>query len=440
MKRRFLLRFCAGIAALLCLAAPAAAEETDDAPQIDAPYAIVFNASDDGEILYGKQQDQPVYCGFLPRVMTCLLIAENVPDLDQTVTMTKEMLANTPKQSAAKLSAGETVSYKDLIVAIATVNSQEAAVAAAMTIDETLPAFIERMNARAQALGAKNTVFTNVTGSYTENTRQITTLADTAKILTETLKHEVIFEATRGRTAQITVDGKQRVLYTRNMLIEPSSDYYNAKAQGLFIYSEGTSAIATSLTDRGRRIVSVAVTDQGYASMYADAAKLLDYSGTRFTARTLLEKGAVLKEIKVRYGENKDFAVVVAAEAVNAYLPKIYLDQAPELIFDVPEQLTAPVEKNLVVGTVTVRCGGKEYGKVEVKTQGEVPLDNFALYSDKVKSFFASPYLWLVLGIICTLVGGYILLACHVNKPRRKRSKAKDTGGRIRVDIPEDDD
>ncbi|MBQ5820735.1 MAG: hypothetical protein IIW31_05825, partial [Clostridia bacterium] len=72
---------------------------TDEAPEIGAEYAVIFNADDGGEILYGKNETKEVYCGFLPRVMTCLMILEQVKDLDETVTITKEMILNTPTMS-----------------------------------------------------------------------------------------------------------------------------------------------------------------------------------------------------------------------------------------------------------------------------------------------------------------------------------------------------
>ena len=136
MKKSLKLRLGALLFALILGAAPlfSLAEEKTEAPEpekepeISGKYAVIFNADDGGEILYGKNENEKVYCGFLPRVMTCLLIAES-GKLDETAKVTQGMLVNTPQISTAQLKAGDELTYRDLLLCIAVVNSQEAAVA-----------------------------------------------------------------------------------------------------------------------------------------------------------------------------------------------------------------------------------------------------------------------------------------------------------------------
>ena len=202
----------------------------EEEPEINSKYAVIFNADDGGEILYGKNETEKVYCGFLPRVMTCLLIAES-GTLDETVTVTQGMLVNTPQISTVQLKAGDKLTFRDLILCITVANSQEAAVAAATALGGDLKTFVKMMNDKSAELGAKDTLFTNVTGDYVSNTKQISTLADCAKIISAALQQEVISEAATLRTAKITVNGKQRNLYTRNMLIETMNTNYNSAAK-----------------------------------------------------------------------------------------------------------------------------------------------------------------------------------------------------------------
>lgn len=444
MKKRFRIFSVLCVLLLFITALPTDAEtQEENPPELAAANAVIFNAADNGEILYGKGENQPIYCGFLSRVMTCLLIVESDRNLDETVTITKEILTNTPLRSSANLAVGDEISYRDLIRCITVVNSQEAAVAAALTLGGSLSEFTERMNARAAELNASDTVFTNVTGSYTANTRQITTLSDCAKILSEALKHEEILTPATERYTTVTVNGKARTLYTKNLLIEPQSSYYNSAAKGLFIYSESgsNSSIATCRKDADRLLISMAVTTEGLASLYQDAGTLLKYSKNRYANRILLEKGKAVTEVKVKYGKGSDFVVLLSAETVSAYLPKIYTEKDVELIPQIPDELTAPVDKGTVIGTVTVRCAGKEYGTIDLLAQSTVSLDNFELHSAKVMKVFSNLYLWLIVGGLFVLVCGYIFLTYYINRPHRKKTPARDTGGRIRVkDEPEDEE
>lgn len=445
MKRSLKLRLGAILFAVLLLAGNLFfhAEETvtEEEPKISADHAVIFNADDGGEILYGKRETDKVYCGFLPRVMTCLLIAES-GKLDETVTVTKGMLVDTPQISTAQLKAGDQLTYRDLIYCICVVNSQEAAVAAATSLEGSLKAFVSKMNEKAAALGAKNTVFTNVTGNFVSNTKQISTLADCAKIISAALQQEIIAEAATLRTAKITVNGKTKTLYTRNMLIEPTGTGYDGAAKGLFIYSQNASnaSIATCRKDSKRNIISMAITTKGLDAVYKDAAVLLKYSQNRYVSRNLLTKGSALEEVKVTNGKDVDYVVLTAAEDLTALIPKIYGEEKASLSFDIPENVEAPVEKGTVLGTVTVSCGGKEYGTVELKAQSGVELDYFELYSSRLMKFFANPWLWCILGGFLFLVVGYIFLTYRINHPKKKKTSSKETGGRIRMTGSGDDD
>ncbi len=447
MKRSLKLRFGAMIFTLIFLLGSVsvfADEETpvvEEEPEIGAEYAVIFNADDDGEILYGKNEKKPVYCGFLPRVMTCLLIAES-GKLEETVTVTQGMLVNTPQISTAQLRAGDVLTYRDLITCIAVVNSQEAAVAAATGLAGDLKAFVKMMNDRAAELGAKDTLFTNVTGNFVSNTKQISTMEDCAKIISAALQQEVIAEAATLRTAKITVNGKTKNLYTRNMLIEPTGSNYNSAAKGLFIYSQDASnaSIATCRKDSERNIISMAVTTKGLEAVYKDAGVLLEYSRNRYISRTLLTRGDALAEVTVKNGKEVDYVVLAAAESVTALIPKIYGEEKAALTFDIPEEVEAPVEKGTVLGTVTVSCGGREYGTVELKTQAGVELDYFELYSSRMMKFFANPWLWVILGGLLFIVAGYIFLAYRLNNPKKKKTPAKETGGRIRMTGGDEDE
>ena len=448
MKRSLSLRIGTFLIALLLLTgglhlnAEETAEPVEELPEIGAENAVIFNADDAGEILYGKNETQLVYCGFLSRVMTCILIAES-GKIDENATVTTEALINTPQVSTVQLKAGDQLTYRDLMHCICVANAQEAAVTAALGLEGNLKDFVQRMNEKAAELGAENTLFTNVTGKHVSNTKQITTLEDCAKIISAALQYPEIAEAAVLRTAKITVNGKTRNLYTRNMLIEPTSSQYSASAKGLFIYSENTSnsSIATYRKDSDRRIISLAVTTQGLESLYKDAAVLLDYSKNRYASRTLLTKGSALHEVSVHNGKDVDFVVLISGQDITALVPKIYNKENVRIEVTAPKSLEAPVEKGTVIGSATVFCGGKEYGTVELKAQSTVELDYFELYSEKMMEFFSNAWLWVIIVGTALLVGGYILLTYLINRPRKKKkSNPNATGGRIRMTGGEEDE
>ncbi len=446
MKKSWVLSLGAMIFSLIFLftAIFAGAEETvpkEEEPEIGAEYAVIFNADDGGEILYGKNAAEPVYCGFLPRVMTSLLIAESGKS-EEEITVTRGMLVDTPQISMVALKAGDKISYGDLITCILVGNSQEAAVAAATSLAGSWKEFVTLMNDKAAQLGATDTLFTNVTGNYVANTKQTTTLADCAKIISAALQQPLVAERAILRTGKITVNGKTRNIYTRNMLIEPTNGSYSEAAKGLFIYSQSASnsSIATCRKDSERNIISVAVTTKGLDALYKDAAVLLKYSKNRYISKTLLSEGKTLAEVPVKNGKGVDFVTLMGEEDLVALVPKIYGEMAPTLTVDLPSELEAPVEKGTVLGTVTVSLGGKEYGTVKLVTQGAVELDYFELYSGKLMKFFKNPWLWVILVGVFVIVVGYMILIYQMNKPKKKMTPKGETGSRIRMTGGEDDE
>ena len=78
------------------------AEEEENTLEVTANQAIIFNA-DTGYELYTKNADDYVYCAFLPRLMTCILLVEAGVSLETQVTITSEILKNTPEKSSANL-------------------------------------------------------------------------------------------------------------------------------------------------------------------------------------------------------------------------------------------------------------------------------------------------------------------------------------------------
>ena len=80
----FLLIICLLFTVLLAVPARAESEEPNTL-EISAEHAIIFNA-DSGYELYAKNPNDLVYCAFLPRLMTCILLVESGVSLETQVT------------------------------------------------------------------------------------------------------------------------------------------------------------------------------------------------------------------------------------------------------------------------------------------------------------------------------------------------------------------
>lgn len=430
MKMRKSFLFILVAALLLSFAIPFSAEEEPEISQIPEPQllaerAVIIN-SKTGDVLYCKNENSAAYCGFLPRVMTCLLLAEEQEDLSLEITVPSGVNAATRQKSSVGLSDGDKISLEDLLTAVLIGNSQEAAWAIALYLSNgNISSFVEKMNARAAALGAENTVFAEPAGYYQEGTKTQTTALDAAKIAAAAASHEILLAKSNTSTVYLTVNGKKRILYTRNALVDKNDETYSPYASGLSVHGDTRigSSMASSNNSTGSRFIAVAISSKLVTDTFSDVAKMLEYAAKSFHTVTVLEKNIPIREIRVEQAKQKDTLVLISANEVQAMLPKNVKIEEVEQIVDLPESVTAPVEKGTELGSVTLKYNGVVYGSSPLIAQTGAELDLVKNYTERISEFFKKPVVTAAIIFLLGLLVVYIFLTYLKNKRRQKKKK-----------------
>lgn len=118
--------------------------------------------------------------------MTAILAIENC-NLDDVVTVPYEAISNIPSgYSVAPLQTDEQITVDQLLRVLMVHSANDAANALAYHIDGSIPAFAERMNAKLNALGLKDSHFTNPSGQH--DTNHYSTAHDIAILLQYCMK------------------------------------------------------------------------------------------------------------------------------------------------------------------------------------------------------------------------------------------------------------
>ena len=205
--------------------------------------------------------------------MTCVLLAESGQDLETEITVPNQVNALTKQRSSAELTEGDAISLSDLMTAVLVGNAQEAAYAIALYLsDGNINAFIEQMNMRAAELGAADTVFTEPAGYYEEGTSAKTTAIDAAKIAAQAATFDAILSKSNIATANLTVNGKKRILYTRNAIIDQNDESFSPKASGLSVHGDtriGSSMVSTN-NSTGSRFIAVVISSKPVTETFPD--------------------------------------------------------------------------------------------------------------------------------------------------------------------------
>ena len=166
----------AGLAALFLIViflsprAFAAGYELPEGTSITAQSAYFVNL-DTGIVVFEQNADEQRSVASLTKLMTALLLMENVSDLESTMIevnrdlYTGAIIDPTVRASHADIRPGEHVSALNMLYAMMLPSANEAAEAVGYYLGNgNLNNFYALMNARAAALGCTNTNFTSTNG------------------------------------------------------------------------------------------------------------------------------------------------------------------------------------------------------------------------------------------------------------------------------------
>ena len=166
----------------------------------------IFLDADTGQVLSAKKQDEQISIASLTKMMTVLLAIENSSSLNQTVTITDEMIDGLYEEQAsvAGYVNGDTATVLDLCYAAAIPSAADAANALAIQIGGSFEKFYQMMNDKAAQLGMDHTVFKSAHGLDREG--QYSTVEDVSKLLRYALQNPTFKEifSTKEHTTQAT--------------------------------------------------------------------------------------------------------------------------------------------------------------------------------------------------------------------------------------------
>ena len=175
--------------------AMAAGFELPETVSLTAAEVYLVNL-DTGIVVYEQDADTPRSIASLTKMMTALLLMEQVEDLENTMITAERSLYTgaiiEEGSSTADIQPGETVRALDMLYAMMLPSANEAAESVGYYLSGgNLNNFYAMMNARAQELGCTNTQFTSTNGLVDMDGGNYSTAHDLFLIAQECWKHEI---------------------------------------------------------------------------------------------------------------------------------------------------------------------------------------------------------------------------------------------------------
>lgn len=238
-------------------------------PTSEPKYAAVVMDAATGEVLYDKRADSPRYPASITKVMTLYLTFEQLAAgklrLDDQVMISPRAAAQPPTKIG--LRAGETISVRDAMAALATKSANDIAVALAEKIGGSESRFAALMTLRASELGMRNTHFANASGL--PDSRQISSAKDIA-ILSRAIMRDYPQYYSLFSTQQFSFRGQ--TIGNHNHLLGKVPGVDGIKTG--FTNASGYN-IAVSGVQDGRRLITVVLGGSSGRVRDANAEKLL---------------------------------------------------------------------------------------------------------------------------------------------------------------------
>ena len=443
-KKRILCGLLAFVLAAVMLFCPAAAISYEPDFTLTSK-AVYLENLDTGLVLYEKNADQQMYPASLTKIMTAILVLENVKDLDQETAAypmwIQDMLYGT-NASLGGLIVGEKLTIWQLLTSALVQSGNESAMILAGYVGSggmadfmprDITSFVEMMNDKAKALGCMGTHFTNPTGLHSDN--HYSTARDMAIMAKYAMQNPVFASLVKNYAVQLGQTNKHSDLwqYSTNKMLLTSSPYYYAPVVGIKTGStdEAGRCVISQAEDNGYRYFCVVMGAPSTAAEpfpnFIETRQLYRWAFGTFSLKTLLEQGELMAEVPVKYsGDGKIAKLAVKDDVVKLLRNDISSDS---IIYhtELPESIEAPVAAGDSVGTLHIMLMGEEIGTAELVATQDFSLSWFRKALGTIGALLSSTTAKIILIVVVLAVVAYIVyMVQHNKKKKRHRSRYSD--------------
>lgn len=323
-----------------------------------------------GRVLYDHNMHQKLRPASVTKIMSILLIMEAIDSgrLSYTDKIPCTETAAAMGGSQIWLDVREELTVDEMLKAICVVSANDCTVAMAEYLAGSQEAFVEQMNAKAKKLGMNDTNFKNCHGIDEDGHE--TSAYDIALMSRELLtKHPDITKYTTIWMDSLR-DGKSELVNT-NKLIRNYKGATGLKtgSTSIALYNLSASATRDNLS-----LIAVIMKAPTTKIRFAEAEKLLDYGFSNFQYSKFSNENDILKSISVQKGV-KDSIDIAYETSVGALVKKGESKNVEQTI-NIPEIISAPINKGDIIGNIVYTIDGNEVAKVNIVANESVEKNN----------------------------------------------------------------
>ena len=439
-RRFFSAFFCAVLLLSLCPSAMAAEDKELPSIDIQAKAALLLDQNT-GKIVYAKNEHEELYPASLTKIMTALLVLRAVDEgkltMDQSITASESAFETLHDDgSSAGIKAGEILTVRQLLQCLLIVSANEAGTILAEAVSGSVSAFVEEMNAKAQALGCENTHFVNPTGLH--DPQHYTSAWDLSLIATEALKYPDFLTICDSIKEIIPATNlsSERVLRTTNYLLDTwrALGYRYRNAHGIKTGSTSDAGYClVSSAEKGElRFLSVVmgcervVDASGKADVksFSETKRLFEWGFENFSYKTVQSVNDMLASIPVTLSQETNSVVLHPAEDVVVLLPNaLSADDLKRVIRFERQSVEAPVQAGEVLAEAVLSYGDTEYAAIPLVALNDIDASRSLVLLAQAKAVLAKPIVKIAVILVVGMLLALLIWKLTIGRRRYRYGK-----------------
>ena len=295
-------------------------------------------------LLYSKNSDMRLPMASTTKIVACIVAIENYPNLDKKILVSDKAVGI--EGTSIYLKHGEVISMRELLLGLMLASGNDCSVAIAEEVCG-LDEFVNKMNEFAIKCGANNTHFVNPHGLDADG--HFTTAHDLALMTSYALKNPIFRE----------ICGTKKYIIPKTNVYE--YDRFLKHKNRIMFIDESCIGVKTGFTDNAKRCLVSATEKDGMQvvsvvlncqPMFEECMRLDSMAYGEYKFKEFVKPYNYVGTSYVEDGNKKEIGLAT----INGYSTVIKKsdEEKYRVEYDIPENLTAPIDLNQEVGNVKV--------------------------------------------------------------------------------------
>lgn len=342
-------------------------------PTLNSKCAIAIDR-DSRAILYGKNENKQVPMASTTKIMTAVVLLENLGvnndlTLDTKVEVCKQAAGIRGSRLGLKL--GDKITINDLLYGLMLCSGNDAATQIAVSVSGSIEEFANLMNDKAQELGLQNSHFVTPHGLDEEG--HYTTAYELSLIADYALNIEKFSEIVKTKKYAVNINGYSKIITNSNELLG-YLDGVNGIKTG---FTNGAGrCLVTSVERNGLNIITVVLGADTKKFRTKDSIKLIEYVYSNYKLVNLeelinfkFEEWKKINEKRLNIYKSKKDNIDIKLEDYNNKVYPIKKDDVNNINIEIENVQTyfeAPIRKESKVADLVLSIGKEKVMDINI--------------------------------------------------------------------------